>query len=147
MSVFSRYKRSPQGFRTIVELWESTPPKRRQKMIEVGQQDDPEYAEQILRHMLSWEDILALSDLELAEVIANAPGNITAMAIAPLDEETRIRFLKNAIPQKMAEIRERLEEGKISAWETDGARLKMVERTRELERNGVLRVKVIPVNI
>ena len=70
MSVYARFKRSPEGFRKLVELLESTPPSRRQKMIDVGMEEDAEYTNRALQYVMNFDDIIKLPDTELAEVCA-----------------------------------------------------------------------------
>lgn len=144
MSVFARYKRNADGFRKLVELWESTPVTRRQKMIEVGRAEDSYFVDQVLSYMMTFEDILKMSDFELAELTAVAPGRTIAFALHGADELTRERFIKNAKPQIGAEIRDCLKM-KIGPREIGGAQLKLVEKARELERKGLIQTKKIPI--
>ena len=51
MGVYTRFKRNPDGLRQLVELLESTPSSRRQKMIDVGMQEDPDYTKQALQYV------------------------------------------------------------------------------------------------
>lgn len=145
MSVYSRYKRQPDGFRALVELLESTPSLRRKKMIDVGRIEDPDYTEDALRHMMSFEDILGMPDMELAEVVAEAPPKMTAFAIAKASDAIKTRFVRCASPQRAAEIRDFLDEAtNLGAADRGGAQLKVVEAARALERRGVIRTKRIP---
>ena len=144
MSVYGRFKKSPEGFRQLVELLESTPHTRRLKMIEVGMQEDPAYTQQALECMMTFEDVIRLPDLELAEVVAKAPPRVMAYSLNQVDEEIRTRFLRNAKPVVAAEIKGFLEV-KIGAREVGGAQLKMVEIARGLEKMGRVRTKRIPM--
>lgn len=143
MSVYARFKRNPDGFRALVELLETTPAVRRKKMIDVGMAEDPEYTQKALQYVMTFEDILKLPDLELAEVLAKAPPRMTAYALNQADEETRLRFLKNAQPQVSAQIRDYLQM-KIGLREVGGAQLKVIETARQLERAGLVKCKRIP---
>ncbi len=145
MSVYSRYKRRADGFRALVELLETTPVARRQRMIDIGQAEDAEYTEEALKYLLHFEDVLALPDLELAEVVAEASPKMLAFAICKAGAEVRERFLRNAKPRRAAELRDLLEEtGELGAAERGGAQLKVIEATRALERRGLIRTKRIP---
>jgi flagellar motor switch protein FliG len=143
MGVYSRFKRNPDGFRALVELLETTPASKRQKMIEVGMQEDAEYTERALKYVMTFEDILTLSDPELAEVLAKAPPKMSAYSVSLAPEETKTRFLKNAIPRIMAEIKDCMLE-KIGPREVGGAQLKLVETARKLEKQGYVKAKKIP---
>ena len=144
MSSFDRFKRDPNGFRTLVELWEITPKDRRTKMIEVGMAEDPVYAQEALKYMMSFQDILDLPDLELAEVIAAAHPRMVALAVAPLAENIRQRFLKNSKGSVVSEIRDQAGV-ETPLREVGGAQLKLVLAARELERKGLISAKKIPV--
>lgn len=143
MGVYTRFKRSPEGFRALVELLESTPASRRQKMIDVGMQEDPEYTRKAMEYVLTFEDITVLPDLELAEVMAKAPSRMTAYALSSAPEEVKMRFIQNAPPMIAAEIRDYLSI-KVGPREIGGAQLKLVAIARELEKKGFVRVKKIP---
>jgi len=148
MGVYTRYKRDPEGFRKLVELLESTPKSRRQKMIDVGMQEDPSYTEKALALMMNFQDILGLPDEELAEVVTKAPAQMTAFAITKLDEPTQERFVRCAQtkPPIMAQIRDFLGVD-ASIHQIGGAQLKLVSTARELERRGLVRTKRIPGNV
>ncbi|MBY0470158.1 hypothetical protein K2X30_03245 [bacterium] len=142
MSVFSRYKRAPEGFRQIVELWEATSASKRQKMIDIGKVEDPEYTARILQFTFSWEDIVKLPDMELAEVVAKTPAKIVGYALQGLPEQVAVRFLKCASPPVAAEAKEFMT-AKIGPREIDGARLKIITVARECERGGKVKTKRI----
>lgn len=144
MSVYSRYKREQSGFRSLVELLESTPVARRQKMIDVGMQEDPVYTQLAMQYMLTFEDVLALPDLELAEVVATAPVRMTAYAICRAAPETKERFLRNSPPQVAGELRD-LMDVKAGLSEIGGAQLRLVAVTRQLEKRGLIQMKKIPL--
>lgn len=146
MSVFARYKRSPEGFRSLVELWEATPADRRQKMIEVGRAEDAAYTERVLKYVITFEDVLALPDMELAEVLAATPPRMLGIAVSRAPEAVKERFLKNAKPQVAAEVRDCMAMN-VGPREIGGAQLKVVEKTRELERRGVVNLKKIPLTV
>ncbi len=147
MGVYTRYKRNPGGFRQLVELLESTPKSRRDKMVEVGMKEDPTYTQRALQFMMSFEDIINLPDLELAELVCKAPPQITAFAISKLEETSRDRFVRCAQvkPQVMAAIRDYLTQT-VSIHQIGGAQMKLIGVARELERGGLVRTKRIPVN-
>ncbi|MGE0614856.1 MAG: FliG C-terminal domain-containing protein [Bacteriovoracia bacterium] len=143
MGVLTRFKRNPEGFRALVELLESAPADKRQKMIAAGMAEDPPFMHKAMDLMMNFEDITMLSDPELAEVVAVAPPRITSLAISKSDSELQMRFFKCAPPRLMAEIRDGLTpDAALKA--IGGAQLKMVEVARKLEREGRLRVKRIP---
>jgi flagellar motor switch protein FliG len=144
MGVYTRFKRSPEGFRALVELLETTPASRRQRMIEVGMAEDPAYTEMALQFVMTFDDIKKLPDLELAELLAKAPSRMIAYALLNAGDEVVNRFLRNSQPPVAAEIRDYLGI-QIGAREAGGAQLKLVETARQLERVGLVRTKKIPI--
>jgi flagellar motor switch protein FliG len=146
MSVYARFKRSPEGFRKLVELLETTPIARRQKMIDVGMEEDAEYTKKALEYVMDFQDILNLPDMELAEVCAKAPPRMLAYAISQSTADIKERFLRCSKPKVGSEIRDYMEV-KIGLREIGGAQLKVVESARELERNGFVRTKKIPLGL
>ena len=143
MGVFTRFKRGPEGFRALVELWESTPVERRQRMIDIGREEDPHFTEKALQYLMTFDDILKMPDPELAEVIATAPGRIIAMAVRELPDETKKKFLQCSLPAAREEIKTYLEM-KVGLREIGGAQLKLVEYARKLEKEGKIKTKRIP---
>jgi flagellar motor switch protein FliG len=144
MSVYARFKRSPDGFRKLVELLETTPIARRQKMIDVGMEEDPEYTKKALEYVLDFQDVLNLPEMELAEVCAKAPSRMLAYAISQSSEDVKQKVLRCCKPKVLSEVRDYMEV-KIGLREIGGAQLKIVESARELERNGFVRTKQIPL--
>lgn len=145
MGVYTRFKRNPDGLRQLVELLEATPVARRQKMIDVGMQEDAEYTNQALQYLISFEDILKLPDLELADLINETPPRFTALAIHAASEEVKNRFLSRAQPKIMSEIKDMLESSKITHAQIGTGQLKMIEMTRKLEKRGMVKLKRIPI--
>lgn len=143
MGVYSRFKKSPDGFRQLVELLESTPMSRRQKMIDVGMAEDQDYTRRAMEYILTFEDVLKLPDSELAEVCNTAQGRTLAMAIAQLPKEIQERFVRCCKPPKGAEVRDFLGTPP-QLREIGGAQLKLVEVTRSEERKGHVKTKRIP---
>ncbi len=144
MGVYTRFKRNPEGFRQLVELLETTPSARRQKMIDVGMAEDAHFTEQAMKFMLTFEDIMALPDLEMAELMVAAPPRMIGYAISQCAEDVKMRFLKNAKPMIMAEVKDYMG-AKVGPREIGGARLKLIEVARQLERRNLIRTKKIPI--
>jgi flagellar motor switch protein FliG len=144
MGVYTRFKRSPDGLRALVELLETTPLERRQKMLDMGMAEDAEFTRKALEYVMTFDDLTGISESEMAELVAVAPPRVTALAISNASEEVKNFFLRCAKGKVQAAIREGLE-SKVSLKEIGGARLKLVEHARKLEKQGFLRVKKIPV--
>jgi flagellar motor switch protein FliG len=144
MGVYTRFKKNPDGLRQLVELLESTPASRRQKMIDVGMTEDPDYTKLALQYMFTFEDILKLPDTELAEVVAEAPGRFTALAIHSATNDVKTRFLSKAPPRVAAEIKEFLEVTNVTPVQIGGGQMKLIEVARKLEKRGAIKTKRVP---
>jgi flagellar motor switch protein FliG len=144
MGVYTRFKRSPDGLRNLVELLEVTPGSRRQKMIDVGMQEDPDYTQKALQYVLTFEDVIKLPDLELAEVLSQVPSRFTAYAIHSAPEEVKTRFMSKSIPRVAAEIKEFMDTPNVTPIQIGGGQMKMIEITRKLEKRGLIKTKRVP---
>jgi flagellar motor switch protein FliG len=143
MGVYTRFKKDPEGLRKLVMLLETTPAARRQKMIDVGMEEDPIYTQKALELMMNFQDIIKLPDLELAEVVAAAQVKSLSLAIHAAPQEVKDRFLKNAKPQIAAEMRENFGMT-VGPKEIGAGQLKLIEVARGLERRGLVKTKKIP---
>jgi len=143
MGVYTRFKRTPDGFRQLVELIETTPAARRKKMIDVGMQEDPDYTQEALSYMMTFEDILALPDNELAELLSKAAPRTVAFAIKATGDDVKTRFIKCAKAPANGEIKDYLG-ATCSLSETGGAQFKLIEIARLLEKKGFIKTKHIP---
>ena len=143
MGVYTRYKKSPSGLRQIVELIESTPMSRRQKMIDVGMSEDPEYTRKILSFVLTFEDVVKLPDLELAQVLSGVPGQWIGYSIHNQPKEVQDRFLAQSQPKIIADLKEVLENPNVTPFQISAGRSKLIEATRALEKKGYVKTKAI----
>lgn len=143
MSVYTRFKKDPDGFRKLVSLLETTPLSRRKNMIYVGMAEDPDYTQKAQQYMFSFEDILKLNDAEVAALLAEAPPRIAAVAINQASKEIQGRWLQCAKGPRSGEISDHLG-AKPSLTDIGAAQLKLIEIARKLERKGLIKAKRIP---
>ncbi len=144
MGVYTRFKKNPDGLRQLVELLETTPRSRRQKMIDVGMKEDPEYTQKALQYVFQFEDILQLPDLELSELLSGVSPQLTAHAIFSTTPEIKARFMMRASPRIAADLKDFLDNPNITPVQTSGGQLKMIEIARKLEKKGVIKTKKMP---
>jgi flagellar motor switch protein FliG len=143
MGVYSRYKRDPDGFRKLVELLETTPKVRRDKMVEVGMEEDPEYTERALGYLMNFQDVLDMDDNELAETLSRAPARMIAYSVCRADKAVKDRFLKCTKQKMMADVKD-LIDSEVGPREIGAAQLKLVACAREAEKAGLVQTKRIP---
>ena len=143
MSVYARYKK-PGGLRQLVELLETTPAEKRQKMIDLGMAEDPEFTRKALACMFEFKDILAMTEVELPEILNRcASGRLIGYAVKSLTKDQQSLFLRCIPTSFLGDAREALEL-EPSLAEIGGARLKLIQAARSAERAGLLRIKQIP---
>lgn len=142
MAIYTRYKR-PGGLRSLVELLESSAPASRKKMIDKGLIEDEKFTRLAESYILTWDDVLKLSDPELCELLAKANPRAIGMSMIGLPPDQTQRFLRNSPMKSIGDIRELLEQ-KLGPREISGARILLVQATRELEKAGILKIKKIP---
>ncbi len=142
MGIYTRYKKDPNGFRKLVELLEVTPKDKRERMIELGRAEDAAYTEKALKFVMTFQDILSLSDSELAEVLAIAPHRMVAAAFSAAGPEVQHKVLSLSPRKMMADIKD-LIEAQYKPTEIGGAQFKMIETARDLERRGKIQLKRI----
>jgi len=144
MAVYTRFKqKGADGLRALVELMETTPASRRQKMIDVGMQEDPIYTGEALKYLITFQDVLDMNEMELAELLSDVPAQVVAAAIAPLKAEVRLRFLKCLRGGALSDVRLFLE-GEITLAQTGGAQLKMIGYVRKMEARGLFPKRAVP---
>lgn len=112
-------------------------------MIDVGMKEDPEYTKKAMAYVFSFQDILTLADMELAEVLSKVPGKIVGFALHGLDSELQKKCLGLMKPPGMGEAKEFLD-ATAGNNEINGARLKVISTARELEKRGLVKAKRIP---
>jgi len=144
MGVYTRFKKNPDGLRQLVELLETTPISRRQKMIDVGMEEDPVYTKKALEYVMTFEDVIKLPDMELADLLSETPAKFTAYAIHAQSEEVKKRFLEKATPRVSIEMKEFMKESNLTAVQSGAGQMKMIEYMRKLEKRGLIKTKKIP---
>ena len=143
--MYDRYKRDPDGFRRLVELLETTPLKRRQELVAAGLKEDADYTNAAMDHILTFQVVMALPQMELTEVLAGLKAKSVAHAILGLPEAERERLLACVQRAKVVEVNSYLDTTP-SPIELGQAKKEAIIKARELERSGVLTVKRIPRN-
>ncbi len=143
MGIYTRYKRNPDGLRQLVELLEAAPGTRRQKMIEAGMNEDPDYTQLALQYVMTFQDVEQLQDMELAEVLSATPARMVGIAFSRSAPDLKARVMKCANPRVAAEIKDLIEmEGDPKA--VGGSQSKVVENMRKIEKKGGIKLKRVP---
>lgn len=143
MGIYTRYKRSPDGLRQLVELLEQKTGSKRQVLVDAGMNEDPDYTQLALQYVISFADVEGLNDMELAEVLSSTPAPVIGIAFSRSSAEVKQRVIKCANPRSAAEFKDSLENPDEKA-PIGGAQLKLIASMRKLEKKGIVKVKRVP---
>ena len=146
MAIYTRFKKNPDGLRMLVALLESTAPYRREKMIDLGMLEDPEYTERALSYVITFRDILALSDPELTELLSHVPAQVAGTAAHHTDPDIKAKFERCAPGVMRAELHDIFTLEQCTDSHIGVCQLKMIAALRRLEQAGTIRIKKIPAN-
>jgi len=146
-SVLTRYKRKGvSGLRDFAALLESTPQDRRKKILDAALADDPRYVELAQKYMYVFEDVFKLPAHELDIVLGTVPPRLLGMALKGTEESVLRSILNQSQPRVRSGIQEVLEEN-LTPVQISGARYKVLETLRMLERKGDILTKAIPAKM
>jgi len=102
---------------------------------------DPELAEKIRANLFTFEDVLALDDRSLQQVMRKVPPPTLAVALkgAHLDDDTLRRLRQNLTERAQQSLDEELEVlGAVRTTQVDEAQAEVVRAARELDDEGVI---------
>lgn len=146
MGVYTRYKKDQNGFRKLVELLETTPPSRRQKLIDAGMKEDPAYTKKALDYILSFDDILMMPEPEITELASQVKPKVIAYALENIGETVRTR-VENALPLNIRAEVKSYEGSTLTPGEIGSARVQLISAARQLEQQELIKTKAIPTNV
>jgi Mg/Co/Ni transporter MgtE len=130
--MLERYKKFENGYIKLAELVETSLPAKQKKILEVSLAEDFLYTEKVLSVMLVWDDILALPDLELSEILHKAKPASIAVSILNLGDDIRKRVLVACQHEKMGKVKELFEyPPKTTEAMIVSSRLDLVAKYRE----------------
>ena len=143
-----RYTKDDEGFRKYLELIESTPTQKRNNFLENARSENPIFGAAAEKYIITFEKILALSELELTEVFGAKELKPTELAtgIASIDDVGIKEKVTKMIPREMqpAVIQLLKENPNPKAYDIGGARLKIIQAARSLEKRGKLKSIQVP---
>jgi len=107
--MLERYKKMQDGVSKLASLLENSAPSKQQNILKVGIAEDRMYINQVLAAFLDWDDVLALKDEELCELLYIAKPNTIAMALLEQPANIVERFLKICKREIMGKVKDALE--------------------------------------
>lgn len=141
-----RYIRDDDGFRKYLELIESTPTQKRAALLESARAENPVFAAEAEKYLITFEKICLLSDLELTEVLGSIKPEFLAIGIASTEDAGIKAKLLGMIPRDLSPQVGRLlkENPTPKPYDVGGARLKWIQAARALEKAGKLKSIHVP---
>jgi len=143
-----RYLKDEEGFRKYVELMESMPTAKRQALMQAASRENAFFVETASKYILTFERITRLPELELTEVLGASdlkPQTIAVAINSVTDASTREKLIKHIPRNQMPAILQEISETQDpKPFDIGSARLQMIKKTRELEKEGKLESVQIP---
>ena len=144
MSMLARYKKQG-GINQLVALLETCLSKKRETLMNSVIAEDPVFAKQVQDKILNCEKIFKWDPLLVCEATSRLSDRTLAIALKGLPPECFAIATHTMRELKKKEITNLLETIKPTPIEIESAHIKLVEKVRELEKEGT--VKFGPDNL
>lgn len=138
MSMLTRYKR-PGGFVQLLKLIEGFSSQKRDKFLEMIEQESPAWAEALKSKVLTMEKFLGWSDQVIGEVVARLHELTIGTALHGLTEEQREILLKMMSHSQKRRIHDIYSSSSPSPAEIATMFQKILEEVREMITHGYLK--------
>jgi flagellar motor switch protein FliG len=129
----------PGGIPTLVDLLNWSEGSTEKQILTDLETRNPDVAEEVKKHMFTFEDVLALDDRSLQVVLRGVEIKDLAVAIKPSieDPEIMIKINRNISERAQTELQEELGVmGGIRVSQVDAAQSNIVRAVRDLEASG-----------
>jgi Mg/Co/Ni transporter MgtE len=107
--MLERYKKMQDGVAKLAALLESSALSKQKNIIKIGINEDPIYINNVLSIYIEWDDVMALRDSALCELLHIAKPGTIAIALQEQPQEVIERFLKACKREVMGKIKDALE--------------------------------------
>jgi len=125
------------GLSSIVAILNQTERASEQQILAELEASDPELAERIRNEMFVFDDIASLDDRTLQQVLRNVVPKDLAVALKPVSDEIRDKFLRNVSERAAQDVLEEVELlGPTRVSQVEAAQSAIVKVVRELEASG-----------
>ena len=134
MSMLARYKKVG-GFQHLLSLVETCGPAKREQLMKVIQAEDPGWAALLKTKMLTTEKFFSWNPIHIAEITNEMPTRILAAALVGLGPEALDKVTHTMTHMKKKEIETLVSEMNPAPGEVETARMKILTRVREFEKD------------
>lgn len=142
MGLLARYRKNG-GFEQLVYLIETADLEKRKKLIQVIRNEDPGWAALVQSKILTMDKILTWDPLIIAEIITPIPLAILAVALHGLPPGSLEKFTHTMPHMKARELERIHSEAKPNPSEIWAACMRILLKTRELHKEGLLQLQKI----
>jgi flagellar motor switch protein FliG len=134
-----RQRESMGGVRAVAELFNRLDRSISQSVLERIEQDTPDLAVSIRNLMFVFEDLAAVEDQGMREIIQRADKKVLTIALKGATEEIRGRFFQNMSKRAADMLKEEMDVlGAIRLREVEKAQQEIVAIARKLEEEGLI---------
>ncbi|MGH9017354.1 MAG: flagellar motor switch protein FliG [Acidimicrobiales bacterium] len=125
------------GLSSIVAILNQTERSSEQQILAELEQTDPDLAERIRNEMFVFDDVAALDDRTLQQILRNVVPKDLAVALKSVTDPVRDKFLKNVSERAAQDVMEEIELlGPTRLSQVEAAQSAIVKTVRELETSG-----------
>lgn len=139
MSMLARY-RKPGGVQQLVALLESCLTKKREVLLNTICTEDKDFGAMIKSKILTMEKVFSWDPLVISEATTRLSERTLAIALKGLPPEAFQKATHTMRDLKKREVTNLLEVLKPTAIEIESAHIKLIEKVRELEREGSIKL-------
>jgi len=137
----SSYNVEVGGVKSVAEIFNRMDRTTSKATLEKLEKEDPDLVSAIRDMMFVFDDIKALNDVALQEILKKADKKALTLALKGTDEETQQRFFRNMSKRAVETMQEEMEYmGPIKLKEVEKAQHEIVAIVRELDEEGVISI-------
>jgi flagellar motor switch protein FliG len=135
-------RRAYGGIRAVSDMLNRVEPAVAKTILENIEQDDPKLALSIRNLMFTFEDLLAVPDSSIRDLLSNIDKKTLALALKGASEELKNHFYKTMSSRAAQMLQEDMEAlGPVRARLVTQAQQEVVQQARKLEADGKLSLK------
>ena len=139
MSMLARFKK-PGGFEQLRTLLETSAAKKRETLFKAIEGEDKEMAALLRASLLSYDKVITWDPTILGEVTARLGDKIIAILAWGKSEDIFNKLTHTHKEMKKRDIKNIMEGLKVTPVEFEVAEIKLIEKVREAEKEGVVRL-------
>jgi hypothetical protein len=142
MSVLDRYRKAG-GFKTLLQVVETTGPSKQEKFLELIRAEDSGWADAVKSKSISMNRIYTWDDSAIYEIIGALQDLTLATALRVAPDEFKLRVDKLLTNLRRRKIFEIIDGGSPNTVEISATQMKIIGIIRQMINDGTLRLDII----